>query len=78
MSGHSKYRLSPLVRPQSAELRFELDPQRTGFRGEARYALYLDRATDVIELHAADLVVSRAVAKCGKGSAVKADSSIAR
>ena len=67
MSGHSKHRLSPLVRPQSAELRFELDPQRTGFRGEVRYALYLDRATDVIELHAADLVVSRAVAKCDGG-----------
>ncbi len=63
MSGRSKHRLSPLVRPQSAELRVELDPRRPAYRGEVRYALYLDRATTVIELHAAELVVSRAVAK---------------
>lgn len=64
MSSRSKHRLSPRVRPQSAELRFELDPGKPAFRGEARYALQLDRATRSIELHAADLIVSRAVASC--------------
>ncbi len=64
MPSRSNPRLSPHVRPQSAELRFELDPARPGFRGEARYALQLGRATRVLELHAADLNVSRASARC--------------
>jgi len=64
----SKLRLSTRVRPQSAELRFELDPGRKDFRGEVRYAVQLDRATREIELHAADLVVTRAVAR-GNGAA---------
>ena len=71
MPSRSKHRLSPLVRPQSVELRFELDPRKPGFRGEARYALQLDRAARTIELHAADLVVSRAVAR-SNGRVVKA------
>lgn len=71
MPSRSKHRLSPSVRPQSAELRFELDPRRKDFRGEARYALQLDRATDALELHAADLVVSRAVARID-GHAIRA------
>ncbi|MEZ4278363.1 MAG: M1 family metallopeptidase [Myxococcota bacterium] len=71
MPSPSKHRLSPLVRPQSAELRFELDPAKPGFRGEARYALQLARATRVIELHSADLNVSRAAARCD-GRSLKA------
>lgn len=45
------------------ELRFDLDPRRSYFRGEARYAIQLDRTTRKVELHAADLVVSRVVAR---------------
>lgn len=71
MPSRSKHRLSPGVRPQSAELRFELDPSKPGFSGEARYALQLDRATRTLELHAADLSVSRASARCD-GRALKA------
>jgi puromycin-sensitive aminopeptidase len=67
----SKHRLPTSVRPQSAELRFELDPSRPGFRGEARYALQLDRATRTLELHAADLSISRALAR-SDGRALKA------
>ncbi|MEZ4334478.1 MAG: M1 family metallopeptidase [Myxococcota bacterium] len=63
MPGRSKHRLSVHVRPQSAELRFTLDPRRSDFRGEASYAIHLDRATRLIELHAADLVVARVVAR---------------
>ncbi len=71
MPSPSKNRLSPDLRPQSAELRFELDPRKPGFRGEVRYAVQLDRATRTIELHAAELAVSRAVARCN-GKVVKA------
>ncbi len=59
MSSPSKDRLSPNLRPQSAELCFELDPRKPTFRGEVRYAVQLDRATRTIELHAADLTEAR-------------------
>ncbi|MBY0402139.1 M1 family metallopeptidase, partial [Myxococcota bacterium] len=71
MASRSKHRLSPHVRPQSAELRFELDPRRRDFRGEARYAIQLDRATDTLELHAAELVVSGALVRVD-GKAIRA------
>ncbi|MFO0689601.1 MAG: M1 family metallopeptidase [Myxococcota bacterium] len=63
MANRPRHRLSPHVRPQTAELRFDLDPRRRAFRGEVRYALQLDRATDTLELHAADLAVSRALVR---------------
>ncbi len=63
MPSRSKHRLPTAVRPQSAELRFELDPRKPAFRGEARYALQLDRATRTLELHAADLAITRATAR---------------
>lgn len=63
MPSRSRHRLPTTVRPQSAELRFDLDPRRKDFRGEVRYALTLDRATDAIELHAAELTLSRVVAR---------------
>ena len=63
LANRPRHRLSPHVRPQTAELRFDLDPRRRAFRGEVRYALQLDRATDTLELHAADLAVSRALVR---------------
>ncbi len=53
-------RLPTTIHPTTIELSFELDPRDRIFRGEARYAVQLDRRTRRIILHAADLRVSRA------------------
>ena len=51
-------RLPADVRPITIELHFELDPNLETFRGQARFALRLDKRHRQIELHAADLRVS--------------------
>ena len=51
-------RLSRHVRPSTIDLHFDLDPDKRTFRGEAGYALHLDRRCRTLELHAFDLRVS--------------------
>ena len=54
-------RLPPHVRPVEVDVHVEVDPARGGgFRGEVEHRLELDRPVSRIELHAADLRVSRA------------------
>ncbi|MCA9506356.1 MAG: M1 family metallopeptidase [Myxococcota bacterium] len=52
-------RLPADVRPTTVDLHFELDPAQKRFRGEARYVLQLARGRRELELHAADLRLSR-------------------
>jgi puromycin-sensitive aminopeptidase len=52
-------RLSPTVRPMTIDLHFDLDPTEKTFRGSAEYALQIDRRTRTLELHAADLRISK-------------------
>jgi puromycin-sensitive aminopeptidase len=54
-------RLPAHVRPVEVDVHVEVDPARGGgFRGEVEHRLELDRPVSRIELHAADLRVSRA------------------
>jgi puromycin-sensitive aminopeptidase len=61
-----KNRLSPTVRPSEIALHFELDPREKTFRGEASYAIELERRTRKLELHAAELRISRIRARMGE------------
>jgi puromycin-sensitive aminopeptidase len=55
------------VRPERYDVALELDPQRTkSYRGRVRIELQVDKAASVIELHAADLKVSRAKVLVGE------------
>jgi len=57
----SSFRLPAHVRPERYDVALELDPMRTRvYRGRVRIELAITKATDVIELHAADLAVSGA------------------
>ena len=60
-------RLPSTLRPTTIDLHFELDPGERTFRGEARYALQLDRRARQIVLHAADLRISRARLRSSSG-----------
>lgn len=51
-------RLTKDVRAQTIDLHFELDPEQKRFRGDARYALVLDKRRRSLELHSADLRIS--------------------
>jgi len=54
------FRLRPDVHPIEVDLHVEVDPSRgDGFRGEIGIELELDRGRRKLELHAADLRVSR-------------------
>jgi puromycin-sensitive aminopeptidase len=59
-------RLSPHVRPTTIDLHFELDPTEKTFRGEARYALQLEKRSRRLALHAADLRVSAVRLRLGE------------
>src|SRR5262245_61390808 len=60
-ASRAPFRLSPHVRPLRYAIALELDPQRSrSYRGTVRIELELTRAVDVIELHAADLVLGGA------------------
>ena len=60
------FRLSPHVRPLRYAIALELDPQRSrSYRGTVRIELELARPVDVIELHAADLVLGGARVTAG-------------
>ena len=51
-------RLSRMVRPITIDLSFDLDPNKSTFRGSAEYSLQIEKRTRKLELHAADLRVS--------------------
>jgi puromycin-sensitive aminopeptidase len=61
-------RLTQHVRPTTIDLHFELDPGQRTFRGEACYALQLDKRCRKLELHAADLRVSAVRIRLGKNA----------
>ncbi len=63
-------RLPTEIRPETAELFFEVGPAEKTFRGVVRYALQLDRRKRQIELHAADLKVSGVKALSPSGEVV--------
>jgi len=52
-------RLSKFVRPTTIDLHFHLDPEKKTFHGNAEYTLSLEKRTRTIELHCAELRVSR-------------------
>ena len=61
MSARRAQRLASDVRPVDVDLHVEVDPERDdGFSGSVRIVLELERARRQIELHAAELRVSRA------------------
>jgi len=60
-------RLPTWLRAERIDLDVDLDPKAARFSGEARHALVLDRATDWIELHAAELDVDQVSALAPKG-----------
>ena len=61
MSRRRARRLDPGVRPGDVALAVRVDPEQSDrFSGEVRHELTLDRARRVIELHCAELSVSRA------------------
>ena len=59
-AGSRSFRLARDVHPTEIDLGFELDPQAKGFRGVGRYVLKLERRRRSLELHGAELRVSRA------------------
>lgn len=66
-------RLPAGVRAERIELELDLDPRRSPFEGQARYALELDRATRWIELHAADLQIDSVRACADGGDEIEAE-----
>lgn len=60
-----RHRLPQSVRPREIDLHFDLDPADAAFRGEARYGLELERRARRIELHAADLRLSKVAVRVG-------------
>ena len=59
--GRRAHRLGADVRPQNVDLHLELDPAKDkAFKGAVALELHLERQRRSIELHAAELRVSRA------------------
>ena len=52
-------RLSEFVRPETIDLHFHLDPGQKTFHGRGRYTLQLEKRTRKLELHCAQLRISK-------------------
>jgi puromycin-sensitive aminopeptidase len=61
-------RLSKFVRPTTIDLHFHLDPKKKTFHGTAHYTLQLEKRTRKLELHCAELRVSRVRLQVGETS----------